>query len=104
MLTAFQDSYFELIKIFTITSLPALTTLVLCGWLYLTDVKVIALADPDTLPSQHLLVYGLLGTLASTGILELRLQNPDPDELEGCVFWRADRGEREWQKRLAKFW
>lgn len=103
---ACQSSYRNLIKLLDTASLPSLATLRLRGWLDATNVKTIALAVPGVLPRKHLEIYGLLGTLLTTGVTELRLQNSigHPDELEECVFWRADRDAQEWQKRLATFW
>ncbi|KAL8281461.1 hypothetical protein RQP46_006145 [Phenoliferia psychrophenolica] len=99
-------TYKSLLQSLDSISLPALRTLRLRGWLDLTNVKTIALATDRAFPRQHLEIYGLLGCLVRTGIVELRLQNSKghPDESEECVFERDDKDAKEWRKRLVTFW
>lgn len=105
-LTDSQTTFRNLGKFLSITNLPALKTLQLRGWLDATNAKTVALAPLNTLPSEYLELWGLLGILRNTGVVELRLQNSvgHPDELVECVFRRADRETPEWEKRLATFW
>lgn len=69
-----------------------------------TSVSSIAGTAVDDLPQSHVFLYGLLGVLRKTGIIEIRLENSQgyPAGNLQCVFERAPG--QEWRSRLATMW
>ncbi|KAL8283405.1 hypothetical protein RQP46_005815 [Phenoliferia psychrophenolica] len=97
------SNYTQLVRFLKLASLPSLSTLSLRHWISPSNISTFARTPIHDLPAESPLIFGLLGFLRTTTVMELRLENSTgADGDVQCIFSREMNGE--WSSRLARFW